>query len=309
MTAALVDRTTARQPAGRGGRPSTRPRLRVLDQVALRRRARYRNALLFLLLSVLAGFFAVAFVHAELVAGQHDLDAMRAEIAAAEAHHAELARAVEEASAPDVIVTRARELGMVRSSVPVYLAAAAPVRPVEVRAALPATIASEGPESDVVAIVDAAGVDPAVAPSAATSRDEIPGTDRALRGSLGTTGGISAAIRLPASSASTGDPAVPADPLAEIASPPSAVPPSITVGSPAGGSPLAGSPVGAVTSTPGAGISGATGSSGRSGAETATLAPSPSIAGSRAVSSTTKGATASTSTDGMASAAAATGAG
>jgi hypothetical protein len=84
-----------------------------------------------LFVTVVVGFFAVALVHAELVAGQHDLDVLRARIAEAEAERAELARATDEAAAPDRIVSHAQDvLGMVRSNQPVYLEAAAPLRPV-----------------------------------------------------------------------------------------------------------------------------------------------------------------------------------
>jgi hypothetical protein len=126
--------------------------------VAIRRRARRRNALLFLFVALIAGFFAVAFVHAELVAGQYELDAVRAQISQTEARHAELARLVEEASAPDVIVGRATELGMVRAHQPVYLVASAPIRDVEV---VPFDASITDPRSMVAAPVLAADDNPA----------------------------------------------------------------------------------------------------------------------------------------------------
>jgi len=143
MTAALLERerpsvraraATSRSssPRSRPSQPaparSGRPKLRVLDRRAVRQRARRRHALLTLFIVMLVGFFAVAFVHAELVADQHELDGIRARIAEAEAHNASVARATEEASSPVVIVSRAQELGMVRAFQPVYLAAAVPVR-------------------------------------------------------------------------------------------------------------------------------------------------------------------------------------
>ncbi len=129
MTAALVerDRTRVRQTRA-GGR--TRPKLRVLNQQAIRQRARRRHALMALFVVVLLGFFAVALVHAELVADQQQLDGIRARIAEAEAHNAKIERAVEERSSPKAVVSRAEELGMVRAYQPVYLAAAAPLRDV-----------------------------------------------------------------------------------------------------------------------------------------------------------------------------------
>lgn len=186
MTAALLDRTSIRLPDNRPTRRPSAPKLRVLDQAATRRRARHRSALLILFIAVLAGFFAVAFVHAELVAGQHDLDAVRAEISQAEARHAELARTVEEASAPATIVTRATELGMVRARQPVYLAAAAPLRTIEAGPSLQSPVATEADVDGSIAQV-AAG-DPAA--------NELAPSDDRLRGSIGQAGGISAAVRL-----------------------------------------------------------------------------------------------------------------
>lgn len=187
MTAALLDRTSVRLPDNRSTRRPSGPKLRVLDQAATRRRARHRSALLILFIAVLTGFFAVAFVHAELVAGQHDLDAVRAEISQAEARHAELARTVEEASAPATIVTRATELGMVRARQPVYLTAAAPLRTIEAGPSLQSPTATR---SDVDgSIAQVAVGDPAVS-------GESTAADDRLRGSIGQAGGISAAIRI-----------------------------------------------------------------------------------------------------------------
>ena len=129
MTAALVERDRSRAGAARRGSKS-RPKLKVLNQQAIRQRARRRHALVALFIVVLLGFFAVAFVHAELVADQQQLDAIRTRIAEAEAHQAKVERAAEEASSPSAIVNRAQELGMVRANQPVFLAAAAPVRDV-----------------------------------------------------------------------------------------------------------------------------------------------------------------------------------
>lgn len=77
---------------------------------------------------VLAGFFAVATAHAELVSNQRDLDVLRNEITTSRASNAVLQRKVDEASSPEAIVTRAEELGMVRAEEPVYLIADGPVR-------------------------------------------------------------------------------------------------------------------------------------------------------------------------------------
>jgi cell division protein FtsL len=303
MTAVLLDRSTRRPPAGRPNR--RQPRLRVLDQAAARRRARHRSALLILFVSVLVGFFAVAFVHAELVAGQHDLDAVRARISEAEGRHAELARAVEEASAPDVIVTRAHELGMVRANDPVYLTAAAPLLDVQVQPALATRIASEGPVSEGVTTVAAVA-----ATSDQTDRGTSPGTDRALRGSLGLAGGISAAVQVPdtvtlaidapADSAPTGG----HSPVGVATSTPGAVPgataaPDVVVEAPSSPPPASTGPAGITVVSASAPAAEPSSPSG---------APGATIAGRTAVSGTA-GAVASTSTNGLATAAAASGTG
>lgn len=121
MTAAVAHRRQA-VPVGRRS-AAKRPNLRVLDQASIRRRARRRNALLLLFVVVLNGLFVVAFVHARLVESQQDLDLMRARISELETERARIERAVDEASAPSLIVERAAGLGMVRAENPVFLAA------------------------------------------------------------------------------------------------------------------------------------------------------------------------------------------
>ncbi len=123
MTAALAPtRTSAparrRAPSSRAG---TRPRLQVLDQESIRRRARRRNATLLAFVVVLNGLFLVAFVHARLVEGQQDLDVLRSQITDLRAEKAQMERAVNEASSPAEVVLRAEALGMVRAAEPVYL--------------------------------------------------------------------------------------------------------------------------------------------------------------------------------------------
>lgn len=112
-----AERTGARAPTR-----SQRPRLRVLDQAAARRRARRRLAAIALTVAAVAGLFAIALAHAQLVANQHQLDEMRSRMDELEAEKAQIERAVDEASSPAVVVDRAEELGMVRASEPVYLA-------------------------------------------------------------------------------------------------------------------------------------------------------------------------------------------
>jgi cell division protein FtsL len=129
MTAAVAPRrspsvtTDAERATAPRRAPAARPQLHVLDQAALRRRARRRNTLTVAFVVVLAGFFLVAFVHATLVASQQDLDLMRTRLAELEAEKAQVERQIEESSAPSRIVERAAELGMVRAEDPVFLMA------------------------------------------------------------------------------------------------------------------------------------------------------------------------------------------
>ncbi len=189
MTAAIAERTARRPQPGwrRSTKPQTNrtPELRVIDQQATRRRARQRNALLGLFLAVLAGFFVVAFVHADLVAGQQQLDTVRAEIVEAELHQAELARLVEQDSAPDVIVARAMELGMVPANEPVFLAAVAPRPDVTVQTPLPEATEPPSPTGD-------GSPDPSVA-----SPGLSDGSPMAIvSGTVDVAGGVTAAVRV-----------------------------------------------------------------------------------------------------------------
>lgn len=126
MTAAVAPRHQTAPDPGRDR--SSRPELRVYDRSAARRRARRRNALVMLFVVVLNALFLVTFVHARLVEGQQELDEIRGRIAELETEKARIARAVDEASSPAVVVERATELGMIRAGEPVYLLAVRDVR-------------------------------------------------------------------------------------------------------------------------------------------------------------------------------------
>ncbi|MDH3681863.1 MAG: hypothetical protein OEV40_18145 [Acidimicrobiia bacterium] len=128
MTAALAYRSQTAPVRRRSTSPkaASRPRLRVLDQAAVRRRARRRNAVLLAFIVLLAALFLVAFVHARLVESQQELDLMRTRISELQVDKAQLERAVDEASSPALIVERASALGMVRAAEPVYLASVVP---------------------------------------------------------------------------------------------------------------------------------------------------------------------------------------
>lgn len=123
MTAALArQHPSTGAPAPR--RAPSRPELTVLDQGAVRWRSRRRKALLFAFVLVLAGFFGVAFVHANLVTSQQQLDQMRAQVADLQAQKAGIQRQIEDAESPERIVERATAMGMVRAKEPVFLPAA-----------------------------------------------------------------------------------------------------------------------------------------------------------------------------------------
>ena len=121
MTAALRQHPSTASPAPR--RAPSRPELTVLDQAAVRWRSRRRKALMFAFVLVLAGFFGVAFVHANLVTSQAQLDQMRAQVADLQAEKAGIQRQIEDAEAPERIVERATAMGMVRAKEPVFLPA------------------------------------------------------------------------------------------------------------------------------------------------------------------------------------------
>ena len=72
---------------------------------------------------VVLGFFAVAFVHAQLVSSQQELDQTRLQISEAKAEQASIQRNVDAASAPEAIIARASELGMVPAEQASYLTA------------------------------------------------------------------------------------------------------------------------------------------------------------------------------------------
>lgn len=149
MTAAVAYLSNAataprRESAKTGSKQGSKPNLRVLDQVAIRRRARRRNAAILLFMVLLSGLFVVAFVHARLVATQQELDQTRSQIAELRNERARLERAVDEASSPALIVERAGELGMVRAAQPAFLVAVAPLESGRFTAA----DGSDGPVAD-----------------------------------------------------------------------------------------------------------------------------------------------------------------
>ena len=148
-----------RHPAGRAvssGAKIVRPHLKVLDQQAIRRRARRRNMAMALFVVVIIGSFAAALAQAQLVANQRELDELRGRIAETEANRARLERLVEESSAPSAILERAAEIGLVRANDPMYLtatAAAPEITPVKLGTATAVTEALSGAEVEVAGAV------------------------------------------------------------------------------------------------------------------------------------------------------------
>ena len=108
----------AARPAG-----ATRPNLRVIDRKSVRAGAIRRAIYIGVTSLVVVGLFAVAYVQAQLVEGQRELDRLRQELLIAQEARAELVRDVDIASSPGEIVARAEDLGMVRAADPVYFTA------------------------------------------------------------------------------------------------------------------------------------------------------------------------------------------
>jgi len=125
---ATVRKAAAKAGAKTAGKPAAKkPKLRVVDKAALRRRRRQRTLLGFLAVVVTTALFGVAILYGQLVEGQQNIDQLRAEIAQAEADRARLEREVAVASTPEAIVQRAFQIGMVRAEDPQYLVAVRPV--------------------------------------------------------------------------------------------------------------------------------------------------------------------------------------
>lgn len=177
-----------------------RPSLRVIDQASIRSRARRRTMAIVTFVVLLAGFFAVALVQAQLVADQHELDVLRGRIMEAEAERARLRRAVEESSAPSAIIRRAQDLGMVRATDPVYLAAVAPAP----RVATPIALVSEtAPVSGVQVAAGVLAADEQVA-LAGIDADTAHGSDGIAVASSGNVGMQTSTTAIVATTADTG---------------------------------------------------------------------------------------------------------
>ncbi len=106
-----------------------RPPIFLVDVAALRSRTRRRRLVIASLLLLVGAFFGAALVQAQLVQTQAEVDRIQIELNRLENDLALLDRQVVEASSPEVIVERARRLGMVRAVRPVYLVATRPVAP------------------------------------------------------------------------------------------------------------------------------------------------------------------------------------
>ncbi|MFW2382320.1 MAG: hypothetical protein ACN4GZ_11220 [Acidimicrobiales bacterium] len=112
-----------------GSKSTARGALFLIDLAALRSRSRRRKLVIASLVLLVGAFFGAALVQAQLVQTQAEADRITIEINRLENDLALLDREVVEASSPEVIVERARRLGMVRAVRPVYLVATRPVGP------------------------------------------------------------------------------------------------------------------------------------------------------------------------------------
>ncbi len=123
-------RAVDRSPARRDGatQRTARPKLRVVDHRRIKQAARRRRVGLWIASALAIGMFVSALAQAELVRGQQDLNQMRVQVAENRTERARLEREIVMASAPHVVVDRARALGMVRATEPQYFPA---VRAVE----------------------------------------------------------------------------------------------------------------------------------------------------------------------------------
>ncbi len=115
--------TRTRPAAKKAPAKKQSPDLRVVDRAKLRRSQRRRALVSLSIIGLVITLFAVALLYAQLVEGQQRIDGLRADIAAAEAQRATLERDIAIISAPDAIVSRATEMGMVRAADPQYLVA------------------------------------------------------------------------------------------------------------------------------------------------------------------------------------------
>ncbi len=120
-TARSIDRSS--QKRSDASPRTSKPKLRVIDHHRLKRAARRRRMGLWLAGAVAVGMFVSALAQAELVRGQQELNQLRVDVAEARAEQARLEREIVMASAPQIVVERARALGMVRATEPQYFPA------------------------------------------------------------------------------------------------------------------------------------------------------------------------------------------
>lgn len=125
----MTIRSVVARPSAPVAEP-TRPKLRVIDQRRMQRAVRRRRLVFAVASTLIAAMFVSALAQAELVRGQQELNGRRSAVASVTADRERLEREIVVASAPHVIVERARAMGMVRATEPRYLAAVrAPEKP------------------------------------------------------------------------------------------------------------------------------------------------------------------------------------
>ncbi len=84
---------------------------------------------MFACVALVVGLFSVVFAQAYLVKSQQQLDGIRAEVVEAKVERSRIQRQVDAASAPQAIIDRADELGMIPAGEPTHLSAIRPVEP------------------------------------------------------------------------------------------------------------------------------------------------------------------------------------
>lgn len=129
MSAPARSRAPARAPARRAVPPRprpARPRLRVVDPAARRRAVLVRRAIWVAVLLSAVSVFAIVAFHVVLAQGQLRLDRLSERTAAQQARYERLRLDVARRSAPDRIVTRAAELGLVPAGQATFVATPPP---------------------------------------------------------------------------------------------------------------------------------------------------------------------------------------
>lgn len=101
--------------------PPLRGVLKVMEQQNPRKSLKRQYGFFTLLVIGLVVIFSVVYLQAKLVSPQQDLDLINERIEKLELEKSALEKSVNESSAPNNIISKAEELGMVKSAPPVSL--------------------------------------------------------------------------------------------------------------------------------------------------------------------------------------------